>query len=617
MTSVVDEVGGASFARVFSQRSGQLAWLLGAGASASANVPTGWDMIVDFKTRLYCAQTGIPRGEVDATDPLWLERINHQFDGAHGMPPLDDPAEYASAFEAVFPDARDRRTYIDEAVRKGTPSYAHRVLASLISAGKIPCLITTNFDSLIEDAAVITDDLLPAPERAHLTVASLDAADRATRCVRESSWPLLIKLHGDYQSVQLKNTPAELQEQDQRLRAAVVELLHRFGLVVAGYSGRDDSVMDALEEALDGDDPMPGGVWWVTRPGQSVLPRVTALLDRAGAAGVEVHTVVSENIDELAGDLDREMQLGDPLRTYVDGLRPRPLVEPVALPSVPAGGFPVLRCSALEVLAWPAEARAATLKTPFTYSEVRQRIRDADVWLTASVRGRELVAFGADDSITAAFADAGVQVGAVRSLSPIDDLMDRGLLYEAFVRAITRRRPLRARFWSRGHEVSVRPPDADRDDFVAVRQREDLAELRAAYGDPLTGTVPGIGLSYAEAIRVRLECWNDRWFCVFEPFTYVDLPSRPRPEDDNSPSQDSDAHAQLVAAASDWRRERWARRYNATSNSILAAWAKLLAPEQETELTTHHFDGAGVNARFRLSWMTAWSRPGRRLGDSP
>ncbi len=63
------------FALAFPERGPRLGWLLGAGASASAGIPTGLDMIIDFKTRLFCAQTRLPRREVDPGDPLWLERI--------------------------------------------------------------------------------------------------------------------------------------------------------------------------------------------------------------------------------------------------------------------------------------------------------------------------------------------------------------------------------------------------------------------------------------------------------------------------------------------------------------------------------------------------------------
>ena len=36
------------------------------------------------------------------------------------------------------------------------------------------------------------------------------------RCLNESDWPLVAKLHGDYQSIAIKNTGSELEEQDAR-----------------------------------------------------------------------------------------------------------------------------------------------------------------------------------------------------------------------------------------------------------------------------------------------------------------------------------------------------------------------------------------------------------------
>ena len=181
---MVEQISSAAFARSFAQRAGQLAWFLGAGSSAAANVPTGLDMITDFKTRLFCADTQIPRREIDISDPLWEERITSYFDGSHGLPLAGDPEEYAAAFEAAYPDARDRSSYVADAAKRGTPSYGHRVVAALITARFARCLFTTNFDPLIERATVVTDELLPPERRAHLTVGDLDSVDRAERCLR-------------------------------------------------------------------------------------------------------------------------------------------------------------------------------------------------------------------------------------------------------------------------------------------------------------------------------------------------------------------------------------------------------------------------------------------------
>lgn len=613
---MVDKVSSEQFARTFSQRAGQLAWFLGAGTSAAARIPTGSDMITDFKARLFCAQTGLPRREVDATDPLWDERITAYFDGAHGLPPAGDPTEYAVAFETVFPEARDRRRYIEEAIRKGTPSYGHRVLAALITSGTLRCLFTTNFDPLVERTTTLTDELVAPERRAHLTVAALDLVDRAVRCVRDETWPLLVKLHGDYQSEQLKNTPLELQAQEKRLRELLVTVTRRSGLVVVGYSGRDASIMDALDEAVASSDALPAGLWWVSRPGANLLPRVVELLDRAEGAGVQAHIVESETFDELCGDLEREIALDDVLHRYVNELRPQPLVEDVDLPSQPAERFPVLRCSALELLDLPAEATELSLDKPLTAVQARRLVKEAGVWATVTSRGTTAIAFGANEDLERALSSVNGRVSGTVRLMPSTDSIDLGLVYDAFVRAITRRRPLRPVLRTRGHYVIVRPPDAERNDDAARQDRGCLAKLQRAYGSSLTGTVPNLGAAFAEAIEVRLECWQGRWWCVFEPFTWVDLP-RSAVGDRDEPDADCVTISPTLAMgakelAADWRRERWAQRYNSRWNDIIAAWAMLLAPEAETDLAAHHFDGPGVNAAFRMSWMTAWSSPGRR-----
>jgi NAD-dependent SIR2 family protein deacetylase len=73
------------------------------------------------------------------------------------------------AFEAVYPQPRHRRQYIADAIAKGTPCFGHKVLASLMAAGKVDCIFTTNFDPLAEDAAITANAILPdrRPETAH------------------------------------------------------------------------------------------------------------------------------------------------------------------------------------------------------------------------------------------------------------------------------------------------------------------------------------------------------------------------------------------------------------------------------------------------------------------
>lgn len=388
---------GGEFARVFSTRGPRIAWFLGAGASAAADIPTGYDMILDFQTRLYTEATGLTLDQVDRSDPLWNARIRAHFDGQHGFPPGGDPTEYSVAFAAVYPEAADRRTYIEEQVRRGTATYGHRVLASLISTKRVPAVVTTNFDPLVECTAVITDELLPVEQRSHLNTAAIDSAERGERAVAENTWPLLLKLHGDYQEVALKNTSDELRKQDARHRATLIGLCGRFGLLVVGYSGRDESVIQALSEAVTAG-AFPAGLFWMRRPGSTLLPAVTDLLAHAEAAGVETALVEVSTFDELAGELIRNSPLPEVLADYVNAKQDPPVVLPVQLPTVEGGQFPVLRCSALPILELPHRARQFTLAEPTTTREFQQRLGALDLRKHAvfAAQGTRLVTFGRD-----------------------------------------------------------------------------------------------------------------------------------------------------------------------------------------------------------------------------
>ena len=75
----IQVINGVQFAAHYSLRPTQLAWFLGSGASASAGIPTGYAMITDFKKRLFCHLSGAKLQDVDASDSIWVDRINQFF----------------------------------------------------------------------------------------------------------------------------------------------------------------------------------------------------------------------------------------------------------------------------------------------------------------------------------------------------------------------------------------------------------------------------------------------------------------------------------------------------------------------------------------------------------
>jgi hypothetical protein len=74
-------------------------WLLGAGASAAAGIPTAGQMILEFKRRLYCSENNIPAAAVDLGDPVLRRRLERFFDEDPAYPRLGAADEYAVLFE--------------------------------------------------------------------------------------------------------------------------------------------------------------------------------------------------------------------------------------------------------------------------------------------------------------------------------------------------------------------------------------------------------------------------------------------------------------------------------------------------------------------------------------
>ena len=62
-------------------------WLLGAGASAAAGIPTAWDMIWEFKQQLYVSQRRVsPKQVADLANPAVRRELQSFIDGIGSLP---------------------------------------------------------------------------------------------------------------------------------------------------------------------------------------------------------------------------------------------------------------------------------------------------------------------------------------------------------------------------------------------------------------------------------------------------------------------------------------------------------------------------------------------------
>jgi hypothetical protein len=102
------------FTRRFALRAANLMWFLGAGVSASAGIPTAWDMVWEFKQLLYVSQRRVALQSVaDLSNPAICAQLQAHIDAAGTLPAAGSPEEYAGLFEAAYPAESDRRAFLE------------------------------------------------------------------------------------------------------------------------------------------------------------------------------------------------------------------------------------------------------------------------------------------------------------------------------------------------------------------------------------------------------------------------------------------------------------------------------------------------------------------------
>lgn len=572
--SNIPQIDADDFARRFSLRAGNLMWLLGAGASAAAGIPTAGDMIGEFKQQLFISQRRVsPQAVADLSNPAIRAQLQAHIDASGKMSAPGSPDEYAALFEAVYPAESDRRTYLDAKMVGAKLSYGHVALATLMRAQLTRLVWTTNFDPLVADACARVYG-----GTGSLTTVALDAPDLAAQCISDGRWPIEVKLHGDFRSRRLKNTGDELRHQDKRLRQLLVDSCRRFGLVVVGYSGRDDSIMEALEEVLEHSGAYPSGLFWLHRGEEPPLDRIEQLLTRAKQAGVESALVRIQSFDEAMRDLMRLVRGID--TTILDTFaveRRRWSSAPV-----PGGsrGWPVVRLNALPFEQIPTVCRRVICQIG-GYAEAREAVEQAGVDVLVARTQAGVLAFGADADVRAAFEKYKITEFDLHTIATKRlryDSGERGLLRSALACAMGRHYRLDV---IRRRSTDLLAPSNPKE--------STWAPLSRLVG-PLSGSIKGFdNLHWREGISTRLDWADDQLWLLVEPRTVFDGIT-----DENR------------AAAADFARERTVKRYNRQLNDLIDFWADLLSGGGGDLRTLGA--GSGVDAVFRISSITGFSR---------
>lgn len=263
------------------------ALLIGSGASATSGVLTATEMVAAWRRQVH-RQCNTPL-EMET----WLR----------GQDWFQSEDEYSILFEMVYDQSVQRRDYIEHALRDAHPGWGYVYLSNVLREQLFNVVLTTNFDDLVNEACYMyTEDVRPI----------VCAHDSAVSSIRVTSRrPKIIKIHGDFLFDNIKNTLSELETLEDNIKSKIRQFAQEYGLVVVGYGGRDQSVMQTLDVLVRNEEYFKHGVYWCLTPTSRVGRRLRSLFTRD-----RVYPVDIAGFDEFMASLHEaaHLELPEPVR---------------------------------------------------------------------------------------------------------------------------------------------------------------------------------------------------------------------------------------------------------------------------------------------------------------
>lgn len=253
--------------------------LLGAGCSITSSVRSATELVTEWRNEV-CTELGC--SETDAEKQKDFLK-NSQTDW------YDPTKEYSCLFERKYDLQRQRRIFVEKEVSDATPSLGYAYLTALVNETYFNTIFTTNFDDLINEAFYFYSDQRP------IVCAHDSSIDSITVT---SKRPKIIKLHGDYLFDDIKATTKETESLEHNMKLKFIEFAKDYGLIVAGYSGCDRSIMDILTALLKSETYFKHGIYWCLRKDSEIPEELKKLLWKDKVYFVEI-----DGFDELFAEI--------------------------------------------------------------------------------------------------------------------------------------------------------------------------------------------------------------------------------------------------------------------------------------------------------------------------
>ena len=250
----IDTITVKAFTHIFSEivnGNQRFCFILGSGASREAGILTGKEM-----TKIWISELETKYEEKELKQ--LMEKI-----GVDNLEALSE--NYFSIYDLRFyPEYRHGQAFLEQELEKGRPSVGHYVLAKILTDESNNIAITTNFDSLIEDAIFMYTD------KKAILVGHEALSQFVNINIRK---PIVAKIHRSlyYNPLNRKNELVGLKEEWKEM---LKQIFWVYTPVIIGYAGGDQSLMEFLKE----DDVKFNGMYWCywekEKPSEEILKLV-------------------------------------------------------------------------------------------------------------------------------------------------------------------------------------------------------------------------------------------------------------------------------------------------------------------------------------------------------
>ena len=563
-------------------------WFLGAGASRSAGMPSATDIIWDLKRLHYCSKENQSITDNELSNEAIKSKIQSYFDGM-GSPPPGSDNEYSYFFKLVLgDDPRNHQKYLEDKLNQDKISInsGHRVLSALIAMKKARLIFTTNFDGVLENAhSLVTGK--------DLHTYALEGATAVVNALNNEQFPIYAKMHGDFRYFELKNLPEQLIENDKEIEKCFLNATSRYGIVVIGYSGRDNNVLDAFRRAIEQPNAFPKGLFWITSFHGFVFPAVTQLINDAKSKGINAHIIEADTFDIL---MIRIWKLTKDKPANLDAKIKRTIFEGPRIGRYPdLGGFPIIRTNAFPILQMPTSCNSLQLRVQLSYTDFLQKVKDVKTSLMMSKQD-SILYWGPKIDISKIFPEEEIRAQNSIDLTEIIKTYNshtKSWIIRALVVSLIRGKSIKLRKYHGFHAVV----SAKHEKFNEIEPLLKEALITYDYKTKtrkspkeLAGKVPGINDAYwMESAELTLDFFDNRHWLVIKPDIWIEPIERRKD-------------------AKDFITAKKRNRFNSTQNALLEAWKKILLGSDQETIVTPYGDDESNKPVFKIGCITAFSK---------